>query len=1026
MAKKKSNKNIKENIPFFTKPFKEKGKGKKSLRKKSSIFKKIDQKEEDIIAGAFKNKLSKPKAKSKPEKEKVIVAPSKPKSKNKNLYLIIILVAILLLIVFFFLIYLLYPYLERPRDRNLEAGENVETAVVRADSTLDVHLKDFNPDTLLSVKFILLGNAEYYYETSGIKQDYTFYPSDFGINNFDSVVKASAVFTYKTEPVPPGGGTTPPTQTKPNCTDGKKNGGETGVDCGGSCKACSPPGGGGGSPGGGSETPCTPKTCADYAGKCGSFSNGCPGGTLTCTCSEGFYCYTGAGASSSVCVNNSFSCVDSDGGKDYYTKGNVTVNNSNTIISKEDTCFGSLTEFFCYYNGSVFEARNESYKCPYRCKLTGGACERLLCEADANCTTLNLPKIESCTNIPDSNPFTWDYRNEFISTCVSKECTYGDESVSSKCINTKCGAECNDGDTQESANTYCLNNDLYRFVYECNSTCRLSNLSTANDILSDNCVRTCNPSGCNFTTRKYVTYNASSDLCPNNRCVEPANCTTPISSVCDKDCGAECENDDNCIGEKVCDSNCNCQGFECTSHVSCGAGKYCDSSGVCQPRLNEGTDCGGVEHPVWPGQSTDYVCSGQCKADYDGDGKYCVALASSCTHNAVTYLDGSRAPDCLSSTNERKCMIGIWTSGTTCEDADKCNGISECEDGACQPGTSLICNDNNACNGLETCSPASGCVDGIAPNCNDLVGCTEDSCHPLSGCMNLLNDSKCEVWESCTSPGGCVQSSCSGCTDCNVWNKTAEPCDYNKCHNKCNKIGSCYFSGNVLGPCVSLTTACSSITACADYSQAECENDPCGKSDTGCIWDADTCIVKPVCGNNVLERTEVCDNSQLGGKTCGSFFDHASPIPGAETLRCCSSTSPPNCSSFDFSSCKNKTYTSCSDSDGGLDYYTYGRLSSLQYTFNYGADCSGAIRYGGVGSEIGGYNDYCVGENTLREYYCDADKSPHYVDYSCGAGHNLCNNRRGVCVGGYLPSLSIWESIKQFFSNLFQMILGLF
>jgi len=199
MAKKKSKKSsktikkVKEVVPFFTQPFREKGKRKKVPREKASIFEKQEQSDEEIIAGSLKNKFSK----SKQKKEKVVIDSSKPRGKKRD-YITTAIVTILLLLLFLFLIVLLYSYLEQPKERYLEAGENVEAAVVKGESSLEVRLKEFNPENLSSIKFVFLGDTEYYYETRDIKQDYTFSPSDIRLNSFGSIVKASVILRYKT------------------------------------------------------------------------------------------------------------------------------------------------------------------------------------------------------------------------------------------------------------------------------------------------------------------------------------------------------------------------------------------------------------------------------------------------------------------------------------------------------------------------------------------------------------------------------------------------------------------------------------------------------------------------------------------------------------------------------------------------------------------------------------------------------------------------------------------------------------
>ncbi len=75
------------------------------------------------------------------------------------------------------------------------------------------------------------------------------------------------------------------------------------------------------------------------------------------------------------------------------------------------------------------------------------------------------------------------------------------------------------------------------------------------------------------------------------------------------------------------------------------------------------------------------------------------------------------------------------TTGGTCGDGSACTTGDVCNNGTCT-GTPVQCSDNNACNGVETCDPASGCVAGTTPNCDDNDECTTDTCDLVLGCQN--------------------------------------------------------------------------------------------------------------------------------------------------------------------------------------------------------------------------------------------------------------------------------------------------
>ena len=94
-------------------------------------------------------------------------------------------------------------------------------------------------------------------------------------------------------------------------------------------------------------------------------------------------------------------------------------------------------------------------------------------------------------------------------------------------------------------------------------------------------------------------------------------------------------------------------------------------------------------------------------------------------------------------------------SDTDCDDANPCNGVESCVTGGCAPGTPIDCgsqtcdpidascvdcatdadcDDGDFCNGLESCAEASRvCLPGVSPDCDDSVGCTDDTCDATIG-----------------------------------------------------------------------------------------------------------------------------------------------------------------------------------------------------------------------------------------------------------------------------------------------------
>jgi hypothetical protein len=150
------------------------------------------------------------------------------------------------------------------------------------------------------------------------------------------------------------------------------------------------------------------------------------------------------------------------------------------------------------------------------------------------------------------------------------------------------------------------------------------------------------------------------------------------------------------------------------------------------------------------------------------------------------------------------------TVNADCNDGLFCNGTETCNAGSCQAGTAPNCNDgvsctvdscnestdscnntpNNGlcdnglfCDGTETCNATLGCQAGTAPNCNDGVGCTVDSCNEgTDSCNNTPNDGLCDNGlfcdgdEVCNATLGC-QDGADPCTGGETCNEGADICE---------------------------------------------------------------------------------------------------------------------------------------------------------------------------------------------------------------------------------------------------------
>ncbi|HLC95842.1 MAG TPA: thrombospondin type 3 repeat-containing protein [Candidatus Nanoarchaeia archaeon] len=150
-------------------------------------------------------------------------------------------------------------------------------------------------------------------------------------------------------------------------------------------------------------------------------TNATPSGcTFNIDCSDGLFCNGVELCISNACQpGNVVNCNDGV---------SCTIDTCNEAT---DSCANTATNALCD-NGLFCDGAEV-------CNAASG------CQAAApiDCSANDVTGIDSCTNIPDNNPWTYDSRNPFTATCdeTNNRCTTGNTSVSSVCSLT-CGAAC--------------------------------------------------------------------------------------------------------------------------------------------------------------------------------------------------------------------------------------------------------------------------------------------------------------------------------------------------------------------------------------------------------------------------------------------------------------------------------------------------------------------------------------------------------------------------------------------------------
>lgn len=281
----------------------------------------------------------------------------------------------------------------------------------------------------------------------------------------------------------------------------------------------------------------------------------------------------------------------------------------------------------------------------------------------------------------------------------------------------------------------------------------------------------CNPaSGCIHTNNTVLCDDGSlcttGDVCRNGSCVPG----TPVV------CG-----DNNPCTDDVCDPAAGCvfpphegpcdDGSVCTLQDTC-------RGGVCRPgallNCDDGNPC------------TDDSCNGSTgcvHADNSApceDGFCCTAddacRAGVCVGGPLLPTDDGN-PCTDDSCDPVICVVVHRPNSHPCDDGNACTRTDVCTNGACSPGSPIVCGDGNPCT-ANFCDPATGCrftpVEGpcndsnacttqdmcvngqctgsVALDCDDNNECTLDRCDPGMGCIHT-DDPDCGSIDLCAISG---------------------------------------------------------------------------------------------------------------------------------------------------------------------------------------------------------------------------------------------------------------------------------
>jgi len=373
-----------------------------------------------------------------------------------------------------------------------------------------------------------------------------------------------------------------------------------------------------------------------------------------------------------------------------------------------------------------------------------------------NCSQYDISGIATCTNDPDNNPFTWDYRNAFTSQCNedTDSCTIGNSEINHTCDVTHCQAQCDA--THLCANTICSTQ----------SGCQGNDYYTYNDV-ANSCTEGCT-------------------------CTENA-CGTPTISYNDSRC-TECQTNEKCasLNRDYCDGTvikhdtgiCNLTTYKCetqtTTIQNCNDGLVCNGVETCNnAQCVAGTpvDC----------SNNNLLAIATCANDPDNNPftwDYRNAFTSVCQESTGTCTTGDSTinhtcditqcqAQCVTNSD---CSLGQICTNCTCvtpQPTPECTpqttaGCSTGLQGICAAGTKTCNGDGFWGSCIQNNQPITEiCGNGLDDDCDGIVdnGCPSPSPSPFPSLSPqptpFCGDELCNGDETCsTCPADC--GSCGG------------------------------------------------------------------------------------------------------------------------------------------------------------------------------------------------------------------------------------------------------------------------
>ncbi len=727
-----------------------------------------------------------------------------------------------------------------------------------------------------------------------------------------------------------GGGSEPP--PPPTCTDGARNGAETGVDCGGStCPRC---GTGGGCAGPADCTSgvctaaiCAAPTCLDGVKNGAETAADCGGGTCP-RCADGLACQAPADCQSGVCgqglcrapdcvdgVKNGFETAVDCGGTcppcaDGLACGSATDCQSGVCASgicAVPTCLdgvrnGAETGIDC---GGGCPGCVLGGPCALGTDCGSGVCQAGTCRV-ATCGNAAADVSETDVDCggPDCAPCADGKACGGGTDCASGVCQAG------LCRPVHCGSGAKDGDETD---------------VDCGGSCAGCGsgrgCSVGGDCLSGACAAgaclksrgeacTAGPEcGSGFCTDAVCCESACGGTCEACNLAGRAGSCDPVPAgtdpidECPTDAASTCQRTGLCSGARSCalySAGTVCAAASCAGATLANLDDTCNGGGTC-------VDAGTQNCFPYACNGATGACRTSCSVDPDCAGGY--ACAGGTCRKAIGMACGA----------DLECASGFCSDGACCESrcggtCEKCNQAGRagfCDpvaagtdpDNECADQGAASCGTNGLCSGARTCALYPAGTVCVAPTCASATTSNRaDTCSGTGICQDS-GTASCGLY-ACDPATGLCRVSCTVSADCAPGNS----CVAGQCRlpvgASCSLSSQCASNACCSGFCRDLATDQSNCGACGTVCQTNA-----GTSANACVAGLCTPTCNPLWGNCDGIRPNGCETPLASLTNCGGC-NVSCNLPNASES-CTTGTCTLVSCNFGFADCDGSTASGC-------------------------------------------------------------------------------------------------------------------